>query len=478
MQLLRRYIGTKAFYKEIFVVATPIALQLLITALVNTLDTFMIANYGGTTATAGVAIANRFFNTFNMIIMVMAFSCSVFIAQYFGAKQNHRVKQIFGISIILTFLAALIALLLALIFNDSIIHIFTSNFDTFLSGSVYLRIVAFSFIPYAFSAAMTSTLRPLKMTKIPLYSAILAAISNALLNYILIYGKLGFSPMGVQGAAIATIISRVLEALFLLVYFLKVKPLFHGTFFEIFKMPKVLIIDILRRLRPLFFAQILTEAMNIFMLFAYARIDLANPTNVAAITISTQILEIVFVLAGGMGTAAAVLVGSRLGANLLDEAREHARWQITYAVGIGIFASSLMIISVPFVAQVFQFHGAEQTLLRTVMILQAITLPMMIYSLNVIFITRAGGYTVAPLYINNFIYYAIKLPIIVLFVFVVPNLFEQSLWIQQGMVNIGLMPLFVIFVFLIDRMCEILRLIVAAVVYRKADWCKNITRNI
>lgn len=478
MQFVRKFIGTKAFYKEILIVATPIALQLLITALVNTLDTFMVANYGGVDVTAGVAVANRFFTMFNMIIMVMAFSCSVFVAQYHGAKQPNRVKQIFGISLTLTMATALIALVSSLIFKNQIISFFTINTVTFSSGVTYLGIVAFSFIPYAFSTAMTATLRPLKLTKIPLYSAILAAAANAILNYILIYGKLGFAPMGVKGAAIATIISRLVEAGFLLFYYLRFKPAFYGKIKEIFVMPRILLLDVLGRLRPLLFAQILTEAMALFMLYSYAKIDLGNAANIAAITIATQILEIVMVLAGGMGTAAAVLVGSRLGADQIAEAEQNARWQIAYAVSIGVFAAFLMIASVPFVARIFQFHGAEKTLLASIMVLQAITLPMMIYSMNIIFITRAGGYTAAPIYINNFIYYLIKLPIIILFVFLVPNLFDQTLWLQQVMRFLGLTPLFVLYVFLIDRLCEVLRLFMAIFVYKKADWCKNITRSI
>ena len=142
MQFFHKFIGTKSFYKEILIVATPIATQLLITALVNTLDTFMVANYGGTTATAGVAVANRFFSMFNMIIMVMAFSCSVFIAQYHGAKQPQRVKQIFGINLIMTMVAGVIALGIAVIWNRPIIQAFTTNEDTLQSGITYLGIVA------------------------------------------------------------------------------------------------------------------------------------------------------------------------------------------------------------------------------------------------------------------------------------------------------------------------------------------------
>ncbi len=478
MKFFRRFIGTKAFYKEILMVATPIALQLLITALVNTLDTFMVANYGGTTATAGVAIANRFFTTFNMIIMVMAFSCSVFIAQYFGANNHPRLRQIFGVSLVITTLAGVFALIIALLWKREIIGLFTTNAATFEGGVVYLGIVAFSFIPYSLSAAMTATLRPIKKTKIPLYSAILATITNATLNYILIYGKLGFAAMGIKGAAIATIISRVVEVGFLFYYYFKHKPVFYGSFKEVFTMPKIILKDILSRLRPLLFAQILTEAMNVFMLFAYARIDLANPTNVAAITISGQIMEIVMVLAGGMGTAAAVLVGSRLGADKIEEAKQNSLWQISYAVGIGIVAALLMIVSIPLIGTIFKFYGPDLRLLTSVMILQAITLPMMIFSMNVVFITRAGGYTIAPIYINNIIYYVIKLPIIILFVFVFPNLFDQIQWLGRMLTALGLIPLFVVFVFLIDRFCELLRSIVAYIVYIKADWCKNITRNI
>ena len=478
---LRRYIGTRAFYREMLTVSMPIALQQFVTSLVNSLDTVMIANWGGSNATAAISLANRYFTTFNMLMMALAVTCSVYIAQYYGAKQYHRLKQIFGINLVLTGVLALLAFTIGLAFQDPIIGFFTgaeagTDFIVREYGAQYLGLVAFSFLPQAVTNALTFTYRPLRQTKIPLYSAITAAVTNALFNWWFIYGGLGVPAMGIQGAAYATIISRLFEMGVLLIYFFVKKPLFYGKIREIFSFTGTMFRDVITRGRPLLVSQALTQTMAIFMLFVFARIEVGNATNVAAFTVSTQLVDIVVVFIGGMGTAASVMIGSRLGANQLEEAKQNARYQVTYVILFSILASIVLVLLIPLTEIAFNFDPSEYELLSALMILHALSFPFMVYSLNIIFITRAGGYNRAPYYITNLVYYGIKLPIIIFFVYLMPSLFAESAGLHQGLSALGLPPTFMVFVFLIDRMMEVLRAIVAYYVYTRADWCRNIVK--
>jgi putative MATE family efflux protein len=478
---LKRFIGTKVFYKELFFVAAPIAAQQFVSALVNSIDTLMVANWGGVAATAGVTVANKYYLVVNMLSMAIAISCAVFVAQYYGAKRFDRLKQIFGLNILMMLGLVSFAALFGFVLKEEIIAFLLGTsqaIPSYVFGLSYLSIILFSFIPHSITNAFAMTFRPLKMATIPLYSAIIASIVNTILNYFLIYGVWIFPELGVAGAAIATIIARVVELIVLIAYYLISKPAFYGSFKEVFAIPSFLIQDVFNKLRPVFIASVLTEAMGIFMLLTYARIEIGNSANIAAIAVSQQILDILMVIVMGMGTASSVLVGQRLGANLIEEARDNARWQLSYVMSFGLFASVMMIVMVPFAQQLYNFRGEEMELLRMIMILQAFSFPFSIYAANVIFVTRAGGFTKSAIYINNIVYYVFKLPLIAYLVYIAPNVFNDSVLIGNFLKYFGLMPSFIVFIFLVERIIEMIRALVAAYLYNNIHWYNNITRSI
>ena len=481
LNYLKRFIGTKAFYKELFFVAAPIAAQQFVSALVNSIDTLMVANWGGVAATAGVTVANKYYLVVNMLSMAIAISCAVFVAQYYGAKRFDRLKQIFGLNILMMLGLVSFAALFGFVLKEEIIAFLLGTSEaipSYVFGLSYLSIILFSFIPHSITNAFAMTFRPLKMATIPLYSAIIASIVNTVLNYFLIYGIWIFPELGVAGAAIATIIARVVELIVLIAYYLISKPAFYGTIKEVFAIPSFLVQDVFNKLRPVFIASVLTEAMGIFMLLTYARIEIGNSANIAAIAVSQQILDILMVIVMGMGTASSVLVGQRLGANLIEEARDNARWQLSYVMSFGLFASVMMIVMVPFAQQLYNFRGDEMDLLRMIMILQAFSFPFSIYAANVIFVTRAGGFTKSAIYINNIVYYVFKLPLIAYLVYIAPSVFNDSVLIQNFLSYFGLMPSFIVFIFLVERIIEMIRALVAAYIYNNIHWYNNITRSI
>lgn len=476
-KFFRKFIGTKTFYKELITVSLPIAMQQLISAIVNLLDGLMVSGYGSTDAIEGVAVASKYFTCFNNIMNMFAISCSVFITQFFGAKMKEKIKRSFGVSLIVCMTFSLISLAVGLILRGPIMELFTGGVTTnqaaFDYGVSYLSIVVFSFIPQAITNSFTSSFRAIKKTQVPFFSACIAACTNAFLNWVLIGGNLGVKPMGTAGAALATCIARVVELTIQTVYFTYTKPAFYGSFKEIFNIDKELFSGIIKRSLPLVCAQFLTEALSIFMLFVYARLELGNSVNVASVNIAQQVNDIVVVFVSGLGSAASVLVGSRLGQNKIEEARTHARWQLAYAFFFSLFSMGLMIVSRRLVCNLYHITGEESNLLMIIMLIQALSFPFMIFAHNVIFISRAGGYTKAPLFITDLVYYCVKLPIIILFVWIVPQFYTNI--IEGFMSSVGLIPSFVVFIFVLDKFAELLRATVAMIVYKKAPWYKNIS---
>ena len=509
---MRRFFGTRSFYKELLIVTMPIAIQQFISSFVNILDMIMINQYyGSATATSAIAIASRYYNSFNMLMLSFAVGIAIYIAQFHGAKNKERLKQVFGISLIFCISVSIVAFLFGFFATDSILNFFLGMSNDperdllFYYGRTYLRIISIAFLMHGITNALVFAFRPVKMTRIPLYSAIGATIANALFNFLLIYGIWFFPELGIKGAAIATIITRSVELTIVLGYYLIKKPPFHGSFKEIFIMPWHLVKEVISKCKTLFFSQMLTESVFIFMLFVFFRVDRGGTsTGVAGIMISQQITDLVMVFVAGMGTAASVLIGSRLGENKIQEARDNARYQIGYVTIFGILAFFFMISLIPFVPILFQFAPEDTYLVRMIIILQAFALPFSIFSMNVIFILRSGGYTKAAVYINNLIYIGFKVPIIALLLFFLNtrfamfgtlevinnnlNLFQRYLHFTGSRIqssgfirwldNISGGAGFIVFVFMVDRSLEMLRFLISVSLYRNAKWYHNLAMTL
>ena len=483
LNFFKRYIGDKQFYRELFIVAMPIALHQLLSSLINFLDSAMIGQWGRTNLgsseilTSSVMIANRYFSSFQFIAIMVALSCTIFISHYLGAKRHDKIRKVFGLSLVLVGGLSLIVFAFGAIYSRQIIAFFATTMADgemmITYGSQYLFIISFTFIPMAISIPIGFALRATKRTMVPLIATGVSAVSNVLLNLLFIY----VLDMGIVGAAIATLIARFIELGIMLIHYFKVKPEFYGKLKEIFSFSKTMVANILQKGSPMIFAQVITEAIGIFMFFAYARIEAGNAGNIAAVNLSSRIVDIVVSLVGGMGSAASILVGMRIGAGKIEEARTNARWQLGYISVFSLISTAAMIALIPLVTAVYQFEPATTTLLVSIMIIHALSLPFVFYSSNVIFITRAGGYTKSAIWITNVPYLLIKIPLIVLFVFISRSLFEQSIFLHSMMERIGLGTSLVIFIFLIDRAIEIVRAAIAAVIYHRAKWWDGVETN-
>jgi hypothetical protein len=159
----------------------------------------------------------------------------------------------------------------------------------------------------------------------------------------------------------------------------------------------------------------------------------------------------------------------------IEEAKQNARWQIGYVIALSLITVLIMICMIPFVQVMNDFQPETATLLAIIMIIHAVSLPFMFYSVNVIFITRSGGFTKAPFIITNLPYLFIKIPLVTLFVFIAPQLFENSPAIHTFLNAVGLPGNLVIFIFLIDRLIEIVRAVIAYFVMHKAHWLGNLS---
>ncbi|MGB4438950.1 MAG: MATE family efflux transporter, partial [Sedimentibacter sp.] len=220
------------FLTTLFVIAFPVVIQNIISIGLNMVDTVMVSGLGEY-AISAVGLANRIYFIFTTICFGIYSGASIFIAQYWGAKDKDSIKKVFGIDIIIGSVLSIIFSLAVFLFREQIMRIFIDDVQVIELGSKYLKIVSFSYFFTAISFAFSFNSRAIHKLKMPTIINAIALLINTFINYLLITGNFGFPALGVEGAAVATLIARVFEFIALLFFIYKDKdhPL-AGTFKE------------------------------------------------------------------------------------------------------------------------------------------------------------------------------------------------------------------------------------------------------
>ena len=214
---MKKFIGDKAFYKMVLLVAVPIMVQNGITNFVSLLDNIMIGRIG-TEQMSGAAIVNQLIFVYNLCIFGGVSGAGIFTAQYFGQKDHEGVRQTLRYKLWMAVILTVITIVLFLTAGDSLSSMYLKGDgtaqeirDTLIYGKQYLWIMLLGLPPFMMVQVYASTLRECGETVLPMMAGIVAVLINLIFNYLLIFGKLGLPALGVDGAALATSIARLLE---------------------------------------------------------------------------------------------------------------------------------------------------------------------------------------------------------------------------------------------------------------------------
>ena len=210
------------FLKSVCNIAIPVMLQCMLQSSFSMIDQIMIGQLGSESI-AAIGLAGKFFSIFSVLVSAIATVAGIMIAQYMGKQDNKGVDRSFSVNTVVALILAVIFTLLCSLFPESIMRIYSKDAGTCQVAAVYLRILAVTFIPVALATLLSTMLRCMEKASLPLYASIAAAVVNTVLNYILIFGKLGYEAMGVEGAALATIISQAISAVWVLSFLLGVQ---------------------------------------------------------------------------------------------------------------------------------------------------------------------------------------------------------------------------------------------------------------
>lgn len=296
----------------------------------------------GDAPVAAVGLANQIFFLLNLMLFGITSGSAMFTAQLWGKRDVPNIRKVLGLALTLGLTLSLVFLIIAEFFPARVLSIYSQDADVVALGSDYLRIIGFSFILFAISFCYSAVLRSTGDVQTPLVVTIMALSLNALLSYTLIFGKLGFPIMGVTGAAIAVLASRVVECCVLLWLIYRKRSPAAGKISELFSYDLVFARKVLKPVLPVVANEMLWSTGITAYNVVYARI---GTESIAAMNIAGSIEQMAFVLFQGIGHACAILVGNRIGASEEEQAFRYAARSETLGVLGGAAIGSIILVS-------------------------------------------------------------------------------------------------------------------------------------
>ena len=390
--VLKKFIGDRAFYKRVLAISIPIIIQNGITNFVNLLDNVMVGSLG-TEAMSGVSIVNQFVFIFNLLIFGAVSAGGIFTAQYHGRGDVEGVRNTFRFKMIINVVFGVLGMLVFMLLDDQLISTFLhageSEGDLELTlqyGKEYLLIFVAGLVPYSISQAYASTLRETGDTVVPMYSSVIALVCNLVFNGVFIFAL----SMGVRGAAIATVISRLVEMVYIVIMTHRrhTRYRFIEGAYRSFKLPKDLVFNIAVRGMPLIVNECLWSVSVTLRNQAYS---VRGLDVVAAINIATVIINLASVVYMSCGSSIAIIVGAELGAGDIEKARDSAWKLLTFSMLCATATGVIMALVAPLFPQIYDTSEAVRDLAAYMTVVSAIFLPFDAISHASYFTVRSGG---------------------------------------------------------------------------------------
>lgn len=454
----QKFIGDKAFYKMVLAIAVPIMIQNGITNFVSLLDNIMIGQVG-TEQMSGAAIVNQLIFVYNLCMFGGLAGAGIFTAQYYGQKDHEGVRQTFRYKFWMAVVLTVTTALVFLISGESLIHIYLQGEGTAREvaatlnyGKQYLYIMLIGLPPFMLGQVYSSTLRECGETVLPMKAGVTAVLVNLVFNYILIYGKFGFPALGVQGAAIATVLSRYVEVLIILIWthsHVEENPFAKGLY-RTLKVPRNLLTKILIKGTPL----LLNEAMWACGVAMLAQCYSVRGLNVvAAQNISNTINNVFNIVFIALGDSVAIVVGQLLGAGDMKKARDTDNKMIAFSVFCCTGVAAVLFLLAPVFPGLYNTNLQARELATQFIMVTAFFMPNSAFLHAAYFTLRSGGKTIIT--------------------FLFDSLFMWCASVSLAFVLSRYTDLSVVVIFALVQAVDIIKSLIGFILVKKGIWLHN-----
>ncbi len=446
------------FLKNMLRLALPVAVQNLLMASFQLIDAAMVSQLGNA-AMAGVGMAGRW--TFIMMISLFGINsgAAILYSQYKGVNDEAGIRRVYGFALVNTMALVVLFGAAMVLFPHALVKVFAgdNNPEAVRLGVDYMQIIAFNCIVMGFNYATTIMLRSTEEVRIPLITSVVAVVVNTGLNYVLIHGKLGFPMLGVQGAAIATVISSLVQMGMLIAVLRHRKHPAFACFRELFAYTKPMVRKFYQVAMPVIMNEVLWSLGTSSYMFVFGRVG--GETGVPAYTLYNSIDQLLFAFVIGMGSACGVIVGKAVGAGDNERAWQSAKWFLMMGTLFAVCMSILeILLRVPIINLINPADPATGELATKLLLIGSANLPLrMLTMLLIVAIFRSGGRPALGAIIDVGAVWLVGVPAVVIAGFV---LHLPFLWI-----------------FAMTFTEEIAKVIIGLVFFFRKNWMKRLTEH-
>lgn len=459
MKFKEKYIGDRAFYGMVLSVALPIMLQNGLTNVVSLLDNLMVGRVG-TDQMSGVAIVNQLIFIVNLSLFGGMAGAGIFTAQYYGKKDDKGVQDIFRIKFVISLVLAAVGIAVLWLANEPLIGMFLHEGDASLSvdatmvyAKQYLLIMLIGIVPFSVSQCVASTLRECSQTVAPMIASLVAVVVDLVFNYILIFGKFGAPVLGVQGAAIATVMSRFAECFYLIwwAYRHSEQYTFIRGFTARTPIEPVLWKQSISKGLPLLVNEFLWSLGVTMQTQCYSTRGLEV---IAGLNISNTLNNVFNIALLAMGNAIAIIVGQMLGAGKMDEAKDTDNKLIFFSTAMCVGIGLVMAFVAPLFPMAYNTTDNVRSLGTHFLWVMAYMMPFCAFTNASYFTLRSGGRTGITFVFDSVFMWCLVVPIAYVLSRYTTIAVVQMYMIVQGM--------------------EVIKVVIGYILVKKNVWMNNL----
>lgn len=443
---------SKTFYKSLFVIVAPIAVQNLLSSLVNSLDVIMLG-WVSQTAIAAVSLANQVQFLMILFYIGLASGLTMLTAQYWGKCDYKSLKILAGTALRISAVAGFLFGFAAIFFPTALMKIFTLEEPLIENGVVYLRTVGISYFFMAFTQVYQAFFKSIEHVKTATATTVVAIILNVFFNATFVLGWFGIPKLGIFGIALATVIARSVELIVCVFFGFKIKE-FKLTPKCFFMRNKLLFKDFVKYSFPALGNEFVWGAA--FVTYSIILGHLGEDI-VAANSVVNVIRNLATILCFGMAYGGAILLGKQMGEGNLEKAKRNARRLVVSTILAGFLGGIVMILLKPVLPLIANLNESASSYRTILLFINSYSIiGAAINTVLICGVFRAGGDAKFGFYVDSFIMWCVSVPLGLLAAFV----FKFS-------------PLWVYFILFLD---EFEKMPLVIIHYLRGKWLKNITR--
>ncbi len=441
------------FYKSLFALAIPMILQNLITYGVGLADNLMIGSLGDS-AVSGVYLGNQIQTVLQVISVGIEGGILLLAAQYWGKREVDSVRRIVSIGLRFSIGLGTLFTVVCAAFPRFVLRIFTSEPGVIEQGMEYLVVVCWSFFFFCVTQALIVSMRSVEVALIGLWVSLSSLVVDVALNYVLIFGKLGFPAMGVRGAAIATLIARITETLIMVVYVGVVDRRLRFRLSDLRPIDRTLLRDFIRYGLPIVAGQLVWGSNLLANSIILGRF---NEAVITGNSLANTVNNLMYVAMNGFSGAVGIVIGKTVGSGDISRIKEYARTVQLLFLGLGLLTSATFFtMRDPFIS-LYQISEEAAGYARQFISVLVVTCIGTCYQCACLFgLVKSGGD----------VSFVMKNDAIHIFGIVIP--------LSVAALLTGFPP---VVVFMCLKADQILKCIPAFFKIRRYDWMKNLTRS-